>query len=129
VSERIQDLLARVGATEGSAKPEDAELRERFPCRGNLAALEREIASEIAHSLGRAGRKLEAALQQAQRTLLRIESSALQADERSVLVTRFNEERKLAEQRLLDLMIQREALGLRRHSDLLQRYPIPPRLR
>jgi hypothetical protein len=61
--------------------------------------------------------------------LLRIESTALQADERSVLVTRFNEERKLAEQRLLDLMIQREALGLRRHSDLLQRYPIPPRLR
>jgi len=128
VSERIQDLLARVSATEGSAKPGDAELRERFPCTGNLAALEREIASEIAYSLGRAGSKLEAAVQQAQRTLLLLESAALEADERRALVARFNEERALAERRLRDLVIQREALGFRRHSDLSKFYPIPARL-
>jgi hypothetical protein len=66
---------------EGSAKPGDAELRERLPGRGTLAALERELASEIARSLGRAGSKLEAALQQAQHTLLAIEA-ALEPGER-----------------------------------------------
>ena len=128
MSERIQSLLARVSAADGSARPGDAALRERLPSRGNLEALEREIASEIAYSLGRAGNKLESALQQAQRTRHTIESVPHEPDERRLLVARFNEERALAERRLRELMIQREALGFRRHSDLLRLYPIPPRL-
>ena len=128
MSTRIQELLARVGASPGSSEPGDVALRARLPGAGNLAALEREIASEIASSLGRAGSKLEAALQQAGSTLRLLESAALQADERTVLIARFNEERTLAERRLRDLMIQREALGFRRHTDLLLLYPIPARL-
>jgi hypothetical protein len=69
VSTRIQELLVRVGASQGSTEPGDVRLRERLPSAGNLAALEREIAYEIASSLGRAGSKLEAALEQARRTL------------------------------------------------------------
>jgi hypothetical protein len=128
VSERIQSLLARVSAADRAARPGDAALRERLPSRGNLEALQREIISEIAYSLGRAGNKLESALQQAQRTRHAIESALHEPDERKRLVARFNEERALAERRLRDLMIQREALGFRRHSELLQLYPIPPRL-
>jgi hypothetical protein len=128
VSERIQNLVARVSAADGPARPGDAALRERLPSRGNLESLEREIVAEIAYSLGRAGNKLESALQQAQRTRQMIESGPHEPDERRGLVARFNEERALAERRLRDLMIQREALGFRRHSELLQLYPIPPRL-
>ena len=128
MSERIRDLVARVSAAQRSAEPGDASLRERLPARGNLAALEHEIASEIAHSLGRAGNKLEAALQQAQSTLRTLQSTPPNTPERRLLSTRFREERTLAQRRLRDLMIQREALGFRRHHDLLQRYPIPPAL-
>lgn len=128
MSERIRDLVARVSAAQQSAEPGDAQLRERVPARGNLAALEQEIASEIAYSLGRAGSKLEAALQQAQTTLSALQTASPNTAERRQLTARFQEERTLAQRRLRDLMIQREALGFRRHHDLLRLYPIPPRL-
>jgi hypothetical protein len=128
MSERIRELVARVSAAHGSAEPEDAPLRERLPARSSLAALEQEIASEIAYSLGRAGNKLEAAVRQAEATLRALQSSVPNTPERTQLRARFQEERVLAQRRLRDLMIQREALGFRRHHDLLQRYPIPERL-
>lgn len=126
MSERVRDLVARVSAAQRSAEPGDAQLRERLPARSSLAALEQDIASEIAYSLGRAGNKLEAALQQAQATLSALQTA--QPTERRQLTARFHEERTLAQRRLRDLMIQREALGFRRHNELLRLYPIPPRL-
>jgi hypothetical protein len=125
MSERIRDLVARVSAAHGSAEPADAPLRERVPARNTLAAIEQEIASEIAHSLGRAGKKLEAALRQAEGTLRALQAALPNTAERRQLRARFQEERALAQRRLRDLMIQREALGFRRHHELLQCYPIP----
>lgn len=128
MSERIRDLVARVSGAQRSADPADAQLRECVPARGNLAALEQEIASEIAYSLGRSGSKLEAALQQARTTLSALQTAPPNTAERRQLTARFHEERTIAQRRLRDLMIQREALGFRRHNDLLQLYPIPARL-
>lgn len=127
MAERIRELLRRVAAAEGSSEPRDRELRERLPAvgRAGLPAIEREIASEIAHSLGKAGRLLEAAITQARGTLAALESEALGAAERRALLERFSEQRAAAERRLRDLLIQREALGLRRHADVHRVYVIP----
>jgi hypothetical protein len=126
MTDRIRSLLERVAKAEGSSDVTDMELRQRLPST-SIASLEREIASEIAYSLGRAAEKLEAALSQAQRTLAELEAAHPEAEGRPALISRFNDERSVAERRLRDLLIQREALGLRRHTELHQRYPIPPR--
>jgi hypothetical protein len=127
MSERIRSLLQRVAAqADGGADAKDAELRRRLPST-SVASLEREIASEIAYSLGRAAEKLEAALSQALRTLAELEAAHPDAERRRALISRYNDERSVAERRLRDLLIQREALGFRRHTELHQRYPIPPR--
>ncbi len=128
MSERIVNLLQRVGNAEDPRDPHDAELRQRLPARASVAALEREIASEIAYSLGKAAHLLEAALRRALDTLKELEAGVLSSEARLTRVARFNEERKLAERRLRDLIIQREAIGFRRHSDLHERYVIPPAL-
>jgi len=126
MTERIRSLLQRVAKADGGADDKDAELRRRLPAT-SVASLEREIASEIAYSLGRAAEKLEAALSQALGTLAELEAALPSSDGRSALIQRYNDERSVAERRLRDLLIQREALGFRRHAELHQRYPMPPR--
>jgi len=128
MTERIRSLLQRVSGAKGSTDPTLDEHRERLPRAGDLQALEREIASEIAYSLGRAASKLEGAIDVARATLRELDAACLTREQRRHLVARFNEERRLAERRLRDLMIQREALGFHRHAELHQFYPIPPRL-
>jgi hypothetical protein len=125
MSERIKSLLERVAASEGSSSSVDRDLRDRLPQRGNIASLEREIASEIASSLGRAGSKLEAALERATVTRAALQASTPGTAERRMLIERFDDERAQAERRLRDLLIQREAIGLRRHSDVHTRYALP----
>jgi hypothetical protein len=130
MSERIKSLLQRVAASEGSASDSssssvDRDLRDRLPQRGNMASLEREIASEIASSLGRAGSKLEAALERAHATRAALEASTPGTPERRTLIECFDADRAQAERRLRDLLIQREAIGLRRHTDVHRRYLIP----
>ena len=56
MTDRIRSLLERVAKAEGSSDVRDMELRQRLPST-SLASLEREIASEIAYSLGRAAEK------------------------------------------------------------------------
>lgn len=127
MSERIRSLLQRVAAqADGGAHAKDAELRQRLPTT-SVASIEREIASEIAYSLGRAAEKLEAALSQATSTLAELEATPPTSESQPALVTRYHAERSAAERRLRDLLIQREALGFLRHAELHERYPIPPR--
>lgn len=128
MTERIRSLLQRVASSEGSKNPVDAELRDRLPAAARgVAALEREIASEIAYSLGRAAKKLEGAIARARATRDELEGVELDEAAQRCLVTRYGEERAVAERHLRDLMIQREALGLRRHDELRRLYPLPPR--
>jgi hypothetical protein len=128
MSERIRSLLERVGASNASTDEQSAQLRERLPAR-SVAALEREIASEIAHSLGRASSKLEAALAQATSARSELQASAPGSEQRQELLRLFEERSTLAERCLRNLIIQREALGFRRHTELHQRYVLPPRWR
>lgn len=123
MTDHLKDLLARVAAQRTSA-PRPAPAR----AEAGLAAVEREIAGEIAHSLGKAGRLLAEAIAAASATRARVSSAPLDAGERAVLVERFEQERALAERRLRDLMIQREALGWRNHADVKRDYVIPPAL-
>jgi hypothetical protein len=125
MSERIRSLLGRVAAAEGSSSAIDRDLRDRLPQTGSISALEREIAAEIASSLGRAGTKLEEAIERAQATRHALETSLPGTPERRALIERFDTERTHAERRLRDLLIQREAIGLRRHTDVQHRYVIP----
>jgi hypothetical protein len=127
MTDRIRSLLRRVAAAQGSLDPLDQRLREQVPTH-TVASLEREIAGEIAHSLGRAGTKLDAAIALAAATRVAWLAALPGSPERRVLAERFLEERAAAERRLRDLLIQREAIGLRRHTDVHQRYVIPARL-
>lgn len=129
MEDRIRSLLERVGRSEGSTNPIDAELRDRLPAAARgVAALEREIASEIAYSLGKAAKKVEASIARARATRSALDAGPLDAPQKEALSRRFEEERALAERHLRDLMIQREALGFRRHAELHRMYPLPPRL-
>ena len=125
MTERIASLLRRVSSVEEPVDAQDAELRERLGGRGSLAALEREIASEIAYSLGKAASKLEAAIARVSATLGELAGLPFGAEACRALRLRFDEERLLAERRLRDLIIQREAIGFRRHHDVYQQYVIP----
>lgn len=126
MTERIRSLLERVTSTEGPVDARESELRERLGHRGDLAALEREIASEMAYSLGKTASKLEAAIARVSATVAELVALPLGADARRELRLRFDEERLLAERKLRDLIIQREAIGFCRHADVYQRYVIPP---
>ncbi len=118
-------MLQRVAAAaDGSLYPHDQNLRERLPT-SNVASLERELAGEIAYSLGRAGTKLDEAIARVRATLLELAELGVGTPERETLLERYWEERGAAERRLRDLLIQREAIGLRRHNDVFQRYVIP----
>jgi hypothetical protein len=125
MTERIASLLRRVSSAEGAVDAQDAELRERLGGRGDLAALEREIASEIAYSLGKAASKLEAAIARVSATLGELAAAPSGAEARRELRVRFDQERLIAERRLRDLIIQREAIGFRSHHDVYREYVIP----
>jgi hypothetical protein len=127
MAERIRNLMQRVAAAKESIQPEDEALRERLP-RIGIAAVERELVGEIARSLGKAGDLLAAAIERCRETRARLEDTTLSASERRVLIEQYSEQRAHAEKRLRYLLIQREALGWRRHTEIHQQYVIPPRL-
>jgi hypothetical protein len=129
MTDRIRSLLRRVASATESVDPNDQKLRERLPSTGSIPALEREIASEIAYSLGKAGDKLELSILNARATLAALEALPTGAAERQRLVARYEDERALAEKHLRYLLIQREALGFRAHADVHRTYVIPPRFR
>jgi MoxR-like ATPase len=128
MTDRIRSLLRRVASATRSLDPNDQKLRECLPSTGSVASMEREIASEIAYSLGKVGGKLELAILSARATLAALEALPAGAVERQRLVARYEDERALAETHLRHLLIQREALGFRRHAEVHRTYVIPPRL-
>lgn len=98
--------------------------------RGDFAALQRELVEEAAHSMASSARRLEAALAVLQRLdeeLDRLDGGELEQPRE--LIQRFNVAREEVSLRLHYLKIQREALGFTRHTELDERYPLPPRKR
>ena len=92
-----------------------------------LRRVEREIAGEKAATLGRAGERLEQALGAAHRAATRLLAAADDA-ERERLAEEYVSARAQAQQARMVLLIQREALGLRRHTTVDQQFPEPPTL-
>ena len=76
-----------------------------------MAPVEKELQRERATSLGRAGAQLEQAL-------AAWRDAQAKGDDAGEL-------RKEAQKRLWYLVVQREALGLRRHRELYELYAIP----
>ena len=107
------------------------QIRDRLPGLGgnDLAA---ELLGEMASSLGKAERKINAALEDVARLgqaidKLEAENAQKHYVEIRAKIAAFNEARKRAEQAVWELRVQREALGFRRNNDLTTLYPIPPR--
>ena len=89
--------------------------------------IEKEIAGEKAAALGRAGERLEQALQDARDAATRLLAAADPA-ERQRRADEYTSARRRALDARLALLIQREALGLRRHTTVDQQFPEPPPL-
>jgi hypothetical protein len=86
--------------------------------------IEKEIAGEKAAALGRAGERLETMLGD-----VRVAAASLLAardDDRERLADAYASARRRALEARLALLIQREALGLRRHATVDQQFPEPP---
>lgn len=90
-----------------------------------LRRVEQEIRGEKAATLGRAGERLEAALMEVRGAAARL-LAAREAADRARLADEYTAARERALQARLVLMIQREALGLRRHGPVDQEFPEPP---
>ncbi len=90
------------------------------------AALGAEINKEKASGLGRTGRLLEEAI--AGLTALRGRLSTCHERERGELTTEYRTLHARAVELKWYLEVQREAMGLRKHGDLDQYFPIPPKL-
>ena len=92
-----------------------------------LRRLERELAAEKAAALGRTGERLERALSEARELAARLRATADERD-RARLADDYGAARVRALEARLALLIQREALGLRRHATVDQQFPEPPRV-
>lgn len=94
--------------------------------REGFERLQEEIAREKAAALGRAGERLEAALDE-----LRVLGLALDAEmdpeRRAERLRAYEAARGRAATARTMLLIQREAIGLRHHRVVDQQFPEPPR--
>jgi len=88
--------------------------------------IQAEIAQEKAATLGRAGERLEAALEVVARLGRRLDVTR-DAEARARLLGEDEDARARALHARLALLIQREAIGLRQHRSVDATYPAPPR--
>jgi len=89
--------------------------------------LEREILREIAAALGRSAEKVEHALARLDGARRAVDA-ARDPDERGRATAVYEELRLAAVRARHDLLIHREAVGIRRNEALEALYPIPPSL-
>lgn len=128
---RAEELVHSLGDPEGARSLERLR-RLHAPRRGEaLSALRAEILGEMAASLGRAEARVNESLARLADRGREIDELAAgsERDELAARVDAFNAEREIAERRLWELTVQREALGLRRHDVLGELFPIPARRR
>jgi hypothetical protein len=90
-----------------------------------LRRIEKEIAGEKAAALGRAGERLEQTLADARAAAAGL-LAARDDHERERRAQAYASARRRALEARLALVIQREALGLRRHTTVDQHFPEPP---
>lgn len=94
-----------------------------------LGSLQQEILGEMAASLGRAEANIEEALLACEllgKDVDELGARGASPEELAAAVRAFNEQRLVAQRRIWELVVQREALGLRRHELVERLYPVPP---
>jgi hypothetical protein len=97
-----------------------------------VETLQAEIAREIAQALGRSEDRVNVALAELELHRARYERAVREnapAPERQGYAQAFNAQRIVAQAKLRDLLIHREAIGFRRNQMLNELYPIPPKLK
>jgi len=94
--------------------------------REGFEKLEEEIAREKAAALGRAGERLDAALEEA-RALGEALDAEVDPERRRARLRAYEDARRRAEFARMMLLVQREAIGLRHHRVVDQQFPEPPR--
>jgi hypothetical protein len=107
-------------------------VRARVDPEQELSSLQEEIAGEIARALGRTEEHLNLALAELEllgAKLARLREQSASAAELNAAVAAFNRQREVAEKRLRDLVIHREAAVFRRNQAVYEQHPIPPRAR
>jgi len=94
-----------------------------------LENLQAEIAQEVAGALGRTDMRVNLALAELELCKARYEQAAgAPLAQRRALAEAFNAQRQVAQARVRELLIHREAIGFRRNAVLNELYPIPARL-
>lgn len=101
-----------------------------------LGDIRREILEEMAASLGRAEARIRQSLARLVKLAAELDSAAdgSTADGRAIpadrtrqdILQEYQAERATLQHRRWELMVQREAMGLRRHGILDRMYPVPP---
>ena len=94
--------------------------------REGFERLEKEILGEKAAALGRAGERLEEALAITSGLGHALDRETDPA-RRTTLLAEYEAARRRAASARLMLLIQREAIGLRHHRTVDQKFPEPPR--
>jgi hypothetical protein len=94
--------------------------------REGFERLEKEILGEKAAALGRAGERLEEALAITSELGHALDRETDPA-RRTTLLAEYEAARRRAASARLMLLIQREAIGLRHHRTVDQKFPEPPR--
>jgi hypothetical protein len=97
-----------------------------------METLQAEIAREVAQALGRSEDRVNVALAELELHRARYERAVREnapATERQGYAQAFNAQRVVAQAKLRDLLIHREAIGFRRNQMLYELYPIPPKLK
>jgi hypothetical protein len=108
-----------------------ARVEARLSREERLETLQTEIAQEIAGALGRADTRVNLALAELQLCKARYDRAAQVGApyaQRAELARAFNEQRTVAQARVRELLIHREAVGFRRNQILNEIYPIAPKL-
>jgi len=93
---------------------------------------ELDIMKEKAEALGRVGERLDESLQRLkilEQRITMFEREGEGTREMNSLIREFNQVRQRARQYLHYLIIQREAIGFRRHASVTRMYQIPPQKR
>lgn len=108
-----------------------ARIEARVTREQQLENLQAEITQEIAGALGRSDLRVNMALAELDLHRARYDRAVRERAprvERVALAEAFNRQREVAQHRLRQLLIHREACGFRRNQVLNELYPIGPKL-
>jgi hypothetical protein len=108
-----------------------ARVEARITREQQLENLQTELTQEIAGALGRTDTRVNLAFAELQLCRARYDKAERAGVQRVALrelAQAFNVQRKVAQARLRELQIQREAIGFRRNQILNELYPVPPKL-